>query len=359
MLQDSWIVYPQVAIQYLTPTIHQIFFKVRTMRLTVLLLMALSGTVSADTIHLKNGDQITGEIIALWDDEVRIEPTYSDEFGIDMSEVVSIETDNELDIEFEDGREGDYSFAGANEHGIAVLKSEEEEILVSYDEIRKVVEIEEFFEWKSNIDLNQSVSRGNTDSDAANINGSLTLKWGDHRTIFDLSTARENNEGSKIKEYDRLNATYNWTFSGPWFVGANASIERDPIALLDHRASLNPAIGYDIWDDPGRTFNVQLGAGYQSEKIENQTETGGVVDWRLRYSQDLIGGDLEFFHNHQIYKSLSGRENMAFISITGLRYEITDDIYLNVQLNYDHDSEPAEDTEAKNLTYVFGAGLKF
>ena len=329
------------------------------MRFTVLLLLALSGTVSADIIHLKNGDQITGEITAVWDDEVRIEPTYTDEFGVDMSEVVSIETDNELDVELEDGREGDYTFAGANEDGVAVLKSEEEEILVSYMEIRKVAEIEEYFEWESKVDLNQSVSRGNTDSDAANINGSLTLKWGDHRTIFDLSTARENNNGDKIKEYDRINASYNWSFSGPWFVGANATIERDPIALLDHRSSLNPAIGYDIWDDPGRTFNVQLGAGYQSEEIDNQSETGGVVDWRLRYAHDLVGGDIELFHNHQIYQSLSGRENTAFVSATGLRYDITDDIYLNVQLNYDYDSEPAEGTEASNLTYLFGAGLQF
>ena len=328
------------------------------MRILVLLLLTLSLSVSADVIVLKNGDRITGEITAVWDDEIRIEPTYTDEFGVDLAEVVSIDTDKEFDVELEDGREGGYQFVGANEDGDAVLKSEDAEIFVALEDLRKVAEIEEYYEWESKLDVNQSVSRGNTDSDAVNLNGYLKFKWGDHRTIFDLITARENTDGDKIKELDRLNMTYNWTFSGPWFVGANASYERDPIALLDRRASVNPAIGYDIWDDPGRTFNVQLGAGYQTEEIDGFSESGGVVDWRLRYAQRLIGGDMEIFHNHQIYQSRSGRENLAFISSTGLRYDITDDIYINVQLNYDYDSEPAEGTEAANLTYLFGAGLK-
>jgi len=78
---------------------------------------------------LKNGDKITGEVMAVWDDEVRIEPAYADEFGIDMSEVASIETDKELDVELEDGRECSFIFAGTNEEGNAILKSEE--LLVS------------------------------------------------------------------------------------------------------------------------------------------------------------------------------------------------------------------------------------
>jgi putative salt-induced outer membrane protein YdiY len=328
------------------------------MKLLTLLVLSLSLSVSADVIVLKNGDRITGEITAVWDDEIRIEPAYADEFGVDLAEVLSVDTDKQLDVELDDGREGNYQFTGTNEKGDAILKSEDTEIVVSLGELKKVAEIEDYYEWESKVDLNQSVSRGNTDSDAANLNGSLQFKWGDHRTIFDLTSLRENTDGEKIKELDRLNLTYNWTFSGPWFLGANASYERDPIALLDQRLSVNPAIGYDFWDDPGRTLNVQLGAGYQNEEIDGLTESGSVVDWRLRYAQDLLGGDMELFHNHQIYKSQSGRENLAFISITGIRYDITDDIYLNVQLNYDYDSEPAAGTESVNLTYMFGAGLK-
>jgi hypothetical protein len=79
----------------------------------------------------------------------------------------------------------------------------------------------------------------------------------------------------------------------------------------------------------------------------------------LRYEQDIFNGDLELFHNHQLYKNLNGRENLVFISQTGVRYELTGDIYLNTQLNYDVDSEPAEGTDGEDLTFLFGVGIKF
>jgi len=54
--------------------------------LSVLLLVSFFSTNSvayADLLVLKNGDRITGEIKALWDAEITIEPSYADEFNVD------------------------------------------------------------------------------------------------------------------------------------------------------------------------------------------------------------------------------------------------------------------------------------
>ncbi len=42
---------------------------------------------------------------------------------------------------------------------------------------------------------------------------------------------------------------------------------------------------------------------------------------------------------------------------TGMRYEITDDIFLNVQINWETDSKPAAGTSADDTTFVVGAGI--
>ena len=61
-----------------------------TLALTRTLLAALClimGTIaSADLLVLKNGDRITGDIKAIWDNEITIEPTYSDEFDVDADD---------------------------------------------------------------------------------------------------------------------------------------------------------------------------------------------------------------------------------------------------------------------------------
>ena len=117
--------------------------------------------------------------------------------------------------------------------------------------------------------------------------------------------------------------------------------EVDPIALLDRRTSINPAIGYDFFDQPDLSLSIELGGGFQNETTDGIESDSSVLDWRLRYAQDLFSGDLEIFHNHHIYKNLGGRENFVVNTESGLRFDITDDIYLNVQLNLDTDSEPA------------------
>lgn len=42
-----------------------------------------------------------------------------------------------------------------------------------------------------------------------------------------------------------------------------------------------------------------------------------------------------------------------------MRFEITDLLYLNVSLDWDHETEPAGTAEGTDTTFVIGAGLEF
>ena len=191
------------------------------------------------------------------------------------------------------------------------------------------------------------------------MNSELELRWGNHRTITNFSSTREELDNQKIRDQDRFNLSYNFLFTNSWFVAANLTTEVDSIALLDRRTSINPAIGYDLFDQPDLSLSIELGGGFQNEIINGIETDSSLVDWRLRYSQDLFSGDLEIFHNHHFYQNLGGRENFVVYTESGLRYSITDDVYLNMQLNYDFDSEPVEGTDGKDLTFLFGVGVAF
>ncbi|MDH3865216.1 MAG: hypothetical protein OEV10_14730, partial [Gammaproteobacteria bacterium] len=65
-----------------------------------LVIAVLAPTLAtADVLYLKNGDRITGAIKRIWDDEVTIEPEYSDEFQVDLPLVARIESDRDFEIE--------------------------------------------------------------------------------------------------------------------------------------------------------------------------------------------------------------------------------------------------------------------
>ena len=329
----------------------------RKITILIILLGVSLGSFS-DVVFLENGDRISGEIRQIWGNILIIEPQYSDPIEIDRDIVVGIESDKMLAIELDGSRETPYFISRSLEDGRAILNSEEAKSDVSLNSIKRAEEIKDF-DWNINFDLGSTLSRGNTDSQTTNLqwDGNLVIK--DHRIKSDLFISREEFDGEKTKAKDRINLGYNYFFVDQWFFAVNLAAERDPIALLNSRYSLSPAIGYDFLDDPNRYLHVQLGAGYSSERSNNLTSTSTTIDWKLNFYWELLSGDLQFFHDQNLLKNLEGRKNFVFYSQTGFRYEINEDIYLNLQANYDYDSEPAANAKEEDLTFIIGAGINF
>ena len=291
--------------------------------LFVLCLSGLAQTVLAEmqTLRFSNGDRISGEVLA----ESETHVTLITHFGQQM--VIPHEL---------------------LETGVPEVAPEEIAALLEPKAVR---------DWTSHVELNSAFSRGNTDSELINLQAEYELERGRQRYSVDFSSLREQKEGDQVKEQDRLNLGYNYLYAENWFFAINGTIEQDPVALLEHRISLNPGLGYDIWNETGRTLNIQLGAGYSSERTDETDESSSLVDWRLHYAQQILDGALEVFHKHQIYRNLQGRRNTVFNSQSGVRYELNDYLYVNVQLNYDYDTEPAQDTDAEDVTFLVGAGV--
>ena len=310
----------------------------------------------ADVVFLENGDRISGTIKEIWGDILIIEPEYSDPIELDRAIVTGIESDRELAIELDGSKETPYLMSRSLKDGRVVLDAEDTKFDVALDSIKRAEEIKDF-DWDIKFDLGSTFSRGNTESQTTNLqwDGNLIIK--DHRIKSDLFISREEVAGEKTKAKDRVNLGYNYFFIDQWFLAVNLAAERDPIALLNSRYSLSPAIGYDFLDDPNRFLHVQLGAGYSSERSNNLTSTSTTIDWKLNFYWELLNGDLQFFHDQNLLKNLEGRKNLVFYSQTGFRYEINEDIYLNFQANYDYDSQPAGNAKEEDLTFIIGAGI--
>lgn len=331
-----------------------------------LLLMSLPSF--AGQIFMLNGDVITGDIKKIWDEEVTIEPAYADEFNVDLDAVAYFESEREFDIEFADGREAVVTLVGGGD-GLQVLEFDGVTQEVPVMQLAELDEPEDYHDWDSNIDLNSTVNTGNTDNATAALQFRTNVRLGDHRHIGNLSFAREEQNGVTVKEQDRIEYTYNWTFRDPWFLAINTGGERDPIRDLNHRINLGGGIGYNIWDDAGRFFQIQAVTGYLTEEFKvrdpntgeqtgTDTNDSMIAGWILRFNYRLID-DLTIFHNHSATANVSGRSNTIFQSQTGVRYEITDLLYANFQFDFDNESEPAAGSKSTDTTTLLGLGLEF
>ena len=335
--------------------------RANTARIVICLAIALSASpfAAADVLHLKNGDRITGTIKRIWDDEVTIEPEYSDEFQVDLPLVARIESDRDFEIEMPDGTDVVAKLQGTDEDGNQLLVIDGESIAVPLGELREVDEPDDYYDWEVLVDYSLSVSDGNTDSLNSRLAGEAMFKHGDHRHIGRVTQIREELDSATTKDQSVMAYTYNWLFNDPWFFAANAQFERDPIRELEHRITASAGIGRDIWNDPDRLLNVQLGAGFTDEEIGLESKTSTVAAWMLRFRHEFFHDDFEVFHNHSIVETIEGRDNTVIKTSTGVRYEITDLLYLNVSFDWDHESQPAGTAENTDKTFVIGAGLEF
>jgi putative salt-induced outer membrane protein YdiY len=199
---------------------------------------------------------------------------------------------------------------------------------------------------------------------SATLQFKTNLKTGDHRHIGGLLFAYEEQNSVTVKDQERVDYSYNWSFRDPWFVGLNVAGERDPIRDLNHRATLGGGIGYNFWDDASRFFQLQAAAGYLTEEFDlDDTDSldsneSAFAGWIVRFRYRLIK-DLTIFHDHSATTNVSGRSNNIFQSQTGVRYEITDLLYANFQFDFDYESEPSEGNKSTDTTTLLGLGLEF
>ena len=333
--------------------------RARFLQFVILTIAAVSTQVSADVVVMRNGDRITGAISQIWGTDVSIEPTYADEFDVDLAEVAYIESDREFDLTLEDGREVTAQLQGAGANGTQIVVYDGETHSVAVTELSQVQEVDEYFDWESHIDYNNTVSDGNTESTISRLAGDATVTVGDHRHVTTFVMADEEVGGVKTKDQDWLNYNYNWLFSDNWFLGAGASYETDPIKQLEHRRILGAGLGRDIWDYPDRTMNFEFGLGRLDESLAGVQETNSIAYWKFRFEYEFSGIDLDVYHNHQLNSYLSGRDNMFAKTSTGVRYEITDLFYLTMSYNVDYESDPPPGTEQQDSTWVVGAGFEF
>ena len=319
--------------------------------------LLLGSPVAADVVYMQNGDRITGDIKRVWDNELFVETPYADEFPISLDAVARIESDEDLEIELRDHSEVTGRFA-TDAAGNMILVTDAGTQPFAPMDIEELTEPEDRFDWDVRSDFSYRATQGNTETTNFLWQGAGGVKIGDHRHRADLRLDRIDQDGLTTKEQYTANYVYSWFFSDKWFLGSGIGYERDPIRELTYRYTPGIGLGYQFFDDAYRQFEVALSAVGVREKIGGFTEDSTAVRWDLRYSRDLLSGDLEFYHNHRLWAYVTGRSNKVVDTTTGIRWDVWGDIYMNVQVDWDWESEPAAGNEQEDITYAIGIGIE-
>lgn len=317
------------------------------------------GFTNADQLIMKNGDVITGDVSKVEHNKVFIKPAYASAFSVDLAEVVSIDAEKVYEVELEDGSEVNAKFAGSADEGMQTLIVDGAELEVGMMTLAQAAQPQAHYDRVSHIDLNMTFNDGNTDSTNNLLFADTRVRVGEHRHLAELTVRRDQTNDIDTKKQDLFGYEYNWMFNEPWYVGATASYERDPIKDLSHRYTIGAIVGRDIFKDSRKFLTASVGIGYSDQKLAGISNGGATGLWNMIYEHNFRNGTLAFFHNNSVDYQFYGNNNLILKTNTGFRFDIIANVYTSISLRYDYESEPAPGAENYDTTLAVGVGAEF
>jgi len=328
--------------------------------LFVIAFTLLPGIAFADKLLMQNGDIISGNIIKIVDSKVYINPSYGDEYAVNMDEVISIEAENSFDVELADGRKIEAQFAGATD-GEQTLIVEDSPMGIGMSELAAAtdpLDAPEPDPWDGTGEFGFVNTTGNTETVAMNmrLNFVRTGKRWRHRFTGTAMTTSEDGEKDNERytmevQSDRKLSDKSWLFGAfRW--------DADKFGSYDPQVSLTAGYGHQLMKSDRHELKGEIGAGYRS-----LTETDSNLESSEVIARFLLDDWWQIFKSTKWTNRLlieTGSSNTFTQFNTGLAVSMTD--RFAVKLGFEArnntsvppgDSKHTDTISSVNLVYDF------
>ena len=329
--------------------------------------MFLSSTY-ADVIYLKNGDKITGKIAHMADGKLVLQSELAGTVTIDISNIRTLSSDAPVKIHLNDGTVLDRRIMRSEDDHFAIEQTPAIQAqtiqLSAIESINPPVKPEP--KWKGNISAGYNSSHGNTNTDNVTISANLKKRTEKDRTKIsgDYAKSREKDETTGKKEttedWWKIKGNYDYFLTEKFFVFAEASYEKDRIALLDRRVIIGGGGGYQWAESEELSFSTRAGVASLYEKFDNQTGSNSELSALLGYDlENKLRENITFIHSLTYYPSFEKFSDYFLSTSAEIKADVTPNIFTNFKVLFDYDATPAVGSGKTDVKYIWGVGASF
>jgi putative salt-induced outer membrane protein YdiY len=333
--------------------------------LSVLLLSMLEPAV-ADEVILRNGDQLTGDVLRQEGSELLLMTDYAGEISIDWAQVREVRLDEPAPALLENDEVIAVAAVTREQERLHIRRPSPRQAMSLPPEQIQIIEPEPW-EIGDGYDLSGIVNLGLQDANGNSPSTELDLD-------FELNYQRRWHEWQTYGqlEYDTtdgVQTTENWTLlnkysrrfpRSPWYGSAWLRIKHDRFADLRLRYLVGPAIGYQFDGSDRIRLSAEVGPIYLREDFYEQRDNtfwgpGLFID----YEQDLIAERLQFYFNGMGFSTISSQTKDLWVSWAGLRVPLVGGFVGSLEYEIDYDGQPAEGTKTTDNTLRLKIGYQW
>ncbi|MGL6123606.1 MAG: DUF481 domain-containing protein [Shewanella sp.] len=317
------------------------------------LLTSLSCQLFADTVLLKNGDKITGEIKSFNKTHLSIKPSYSPKIAIKRSAIHSLETTQQQ-----------HWSINRTLQNVRIQSSEQEGFVLVNHQQTPILELmssdlttDSDWHYNGSVETAIDVAQNNTRSQKFHAKGDITaetLQWR-HNVKSEVRYEKEDDMAKRNTIEGHYSLDY--LISEHWLLRQEDFFQQDNLGnnVSNYYAALGP--GYRFW---GLSRNkLDFVVTYNHFWLESQILSYQLNAWAgtLNYKQYWFGGNLETYADLQI--AFPNIPTVEYISNStlGLKYLLTEQMY--VSFKYDINDTKSEKDIKKDTSYTLGLGVNF
>jgi len=325
--------------------------------------LAVAGAAAhaqADTVALRNGDRITGEVVRKEDGTLLVRTSYAGELRIRWQDVASVITDKPVRILQDDGA----AFEARMLDGAKVIVSgtgPQVERQVPLERIAYINPTPEQsgtgWTYARKLGLAANLTRGNTDSGRVRGSGELVARAKHYRYRLWAEGTRASEGGSTTESNWRASGSYDWFLRPREFVYARAAFEHDGFRDLELRSQAGAGYGYQFIETPDTRLSMQAGPDVvHATYYGDPDETFLAAGWGISYSHWVFSRAAQIYFEQTGFWSMQNLSDVVAHTALGVRVPLTRGLDATTELKVDYDSDPAPGTRSTDTTFLLGLG---
>jgi len=320
----------------------------------ILIICTMQVLSQNDTLVMKNGDVLVGEIKEMQTGVLKYETDYSDkDFAIEWDEVRAIYTTTAFVVSTSDGRRmngvlktdqsdssrvliiGILGLSSARKNEIIFMKAFEKNLLGRFD---------------ATFDLGISLAKAN---DLSQINSKGTFgyvgkSWGSNAS-FDVVRSVQDSVQTRRTE---ANISGRLLLKHSWFTNLSAKFLQADEQKLKLRATTNASAGYFFVYTNKMYFSGLAGLAWTNEQYTDDTPLRNSLEGSFGIDLNLFDiQDFSLLTKTVFYPSITERGRRRLDFNIDLKYDLPLDFYIKLGYTHNYDNQPASGVSKHD--YVF------
>lgn len=342
-----------------------------------LLALLTGGLAFADQVVLRNGDRVTGSIVAKDGDTLTIDSEHFGTVTLPWSEVASVTAEAPLNVELPDGRTVRATLATANGEiqvaapgapqtlppaDIVALRNDAQQ--AAYERLLRPGLLDL---WTVNGSLNIAGTKGNAETSTITTPINFARVSNTSRTTAYFNSIRSsaviNGESQQTARAVRGGWAYSRNLTGKVFFNGFNDYEYDKFQSLDLRVVLGGGLGYHVWTGEGGFLDLVGGAAWNREKFDPApdpvlTRRSAEAYWGNNFSYRL-NARTDLTQSFRMFNNLSNSGQYRMNFDLGAATALTDWLNWNIAFSDRYLSNPVPGRKTNDFLYSTGFGFSF